>query len=242
MYGQSFFKLSTCSVHLLCHLVQCICLGEVELRYCYSRCVGLGDNSICLAGEVGLDAWGTTFYLSNWEEEASSGRNLENRHEMYRNPLGTGSNVICLTLWTVPAADIAIKMQKTTWGHRILYIKQKREMLIWTLKPINARQYSQILPLPILFGSCCQTQSSPNSQLVGWKSRSVTSMRKLHLQWWGRQRAGTLWTRWRSSSAGRRPGSPCTPGQQKYFLSRTFISRHYYNSPPALHWISEVTK
>ena len=163
--------------------------------------------------------WGTTFYLPNWEEEASSGRNLQNRHEMYRNPLRTDSNVICLTLWTVPAADIAIKMQKTTWGHRILYIKQKREMLIWTLKPINARQYSQILPLPILFGSCCQTQSSPNSQLVGWKSRLVASLRKLHLQWWGRQRAGTLWTQWRSSSAGRRPGSPCTPEQDCHLLT-----------------------
>ena len=67
MYGQSLFKLSTCSVHLLCHLVQRICLGEVELDWIVSlqillldssnlRCVGLGDNSIICLGEVGLDA------------------------------------------------------------------------------------------------------------------------------------------------------------------------------------------
>ena len=36
MYGQSLFKLSTCSVHLLCHLVQRICLGEVELDWIVS--------------------------------------------------------------------------------------------------------------------------------------------------------------------------------------------------------------
>ena len=134
------------------------------------------------------------------------------------------------------------KCRKPPADTKLSMSNRKKEMLVCTLKRSNACRYSQILPLPILFGSCCQTQSSPNSQLVGWKSRSVTSMRKLHLQWWGRQRAGTLWTRWRSSSAGRRPGSPCTPGQQKYFLSRTFISWHYYNIPPALHWISEVTK
>ena len=36
MYGQSLFELSTCSVHLLCHLVQRICLGEVELDWIVS--------------------------------------------------------------------------------------------------------------------------------------------------------------------------------------------------------------
>ena len=58
MYGQSLFKLSTCSVHLLCHLVQRICLGEVELDWIVSilflKVYWIGGQ-LCL-GEVKLDA------------------------------------------------------------------------------------------------------------------------------------------------------------------------------------------
>ena len=189
--------------------------------------------------------WGATFYLSNWEKEAGSGRNLENRHEMYRNPLGTGINMICLTLWTVPAADIAIKMQKTTWGHKTLfrlYRIEKRNV------NLNFEKCQYLSIFTDLTSPNFVWKLLPNTVFskfpTGWVEVGVgdNNVRKLHLQWWGRQRAGTLWTPWRSSLAGRRPGSPYTPRQHKYFLSRTFISWHYYNSSPALHWISEVTK